>query len=152
MLLVAAAFLGAVGSHALQYWLVPAPAQAADGWMAGPFGNAVQQDDGSLVVTAQNTMLTLAPDGTVRVTSPERLIIGTADDVKIEGYRVEIEASSSVEIETSTLTADVSNYKVEASRIELGQSNTDIKLADGDDPICINDDGDITRSDRVKAR
>ena len=150
-LLLTAAFLGALGSQAIDHWLVPAPAYA-DTALAGPFGQALQQEDGSLIVTARDTTLVLDPDGTVSVRAPEKLIIGAADDVKIEGYRVKIDASSEVEIETSSMTVDVSDYELEASRIEIGQSSTDIKLADGSEYIALNDDGDIVKSQRVKAR
>ncbi|MFQ6132914.1 MAG: hypothetical protein ACE5R4_12815 [Armatimonadota bacterium] len=150
-LLVAAALLGALAAHALEHWLIPAAAHA-DGMVEGAFGQAARQADGSLVVSTKDTTLTLTPDGTVSVASPEQLIIGAADDVTIEGYRVKIDASSSVEIEASSYKADLSDYKLEANRIEIGEHSSEIKLAGGSDPICINDDGDITKSEKVKAR
>lgn len=151
VLLALAALLGAVGAYGLEHWLAPAPAHA-DAVTAGPLGRAAQQADGSLVLSAKGTTLRLTPDGAVHVTSPEQLIIRAGDDVTIEGYRVKIDASSSVEIEARTYEADLSDYKLEASKIEIGDTNSEIKLAEGTDPICINDDGDITRSQKVKAR
>jgi hypothetical protein len=88
----------------------------------------------------------------VRVSAPEQLIIGAADDVKIEGYRVTIDASSELNVETSDVNIDTNDFVLEGSHIEIGESNSDIRLADGSDPICINDDGEVIKSDRVKAR
>ncbi len=150
-LLASAALLGALGSHALEHWLTPKPAHA--GGLTGPLpAHAVEQADGSLAVSARDTTLTMAPDGTVHVISPEQLTIGAADDVTIEGYRVKIDASSSLEIEARTYKADVSEYQLEADKIQIGDHSSEIKLAEGEDPVCINDDGDITKSQRVKAR
>lgn len=144
--LAAAAFLGALAYHALDRWLLPSSAQAADRSMAADGPEAIREADGTLVITGQETSVTVSPDGIVRVSSPQALIVGAADDVKIEGYRVKIDASSEVEIDAG------SRYTLEASTINIGDYNSDIKLNGGDDPICINDDGDIKRSERIKAR
>jgi hypothetical protein len=145
--LIAAGAAGALGAQALQACWRPKPAYA--GAIAG---SVIQQPDGSVVVTAKNTTLTLTPDGVVRVSAPEQLIIGAADDVKIEGYRVTIDASSEFNVETSDVNIDTNDFVLEGSHIEIGESNSDIRLADGSDPICINDDGEVIKSDRVKAR
>jgi len=145
--LVGAGLVGALGAQALQTWLRPTPAYAGTA-----SGRLTQNDDGSMVISARNTTLTLTPDGTVRVTSPEQLIIGAADDVKIEGYRVTIDASSELKVETSDVTIDTNDFSLEGNHIEIGESNSDIKLADGDNPICLNDDGAVVKSDRVKSR
>jgi hypothetical protein len=111
------------------------------------------QADGSVVVSARDTTLTLTPDGTVRVTSPERLVIGGPnEDLKIEGSRVTIDASSEFKVETSKVYLDTYDYKLEGNHIQIGESSSDIKLADGSDPICVNDDGEIVKSERVKSR
>ncbi len=144
--LIAAAFLGALAYHALDRWLLPSPAQAADRSMGNLAVETNQEADGTLVITGEQSSVTVSPDGTVRVSSPQKLIVGAADDVKIEGYRVKIDASSEVEIDAG------SRYSLEASTIKIGDYNSDIKLNGGDDPICINDDGDITKSERIKAR
>ncbi len=144
--LVVAAFLGALAYHALDRWLVPSPAQAADRSMTTPAVGTTEEADGTLVITGQDSAVTISPDGTVRVSSPQRLIVSAAEDVKIEGYRVKIDASSEVEIEAG------SRYTLDASTIKIGDYSSDIKFNGGDNPICINDDGDITRSERIKAR
>jgi hypothetical protein len=144
--LIAAAFLGALAYHALDRWLLPSPAQAADRSVGNLAVDTGRQADGTLVITGEQSSVTVSPDGTVRVSSPRELIVGAADDVKIEGYRVKIDASSEVEIDAG------SRYTLEASTIKIGDHNSDIKLNEGDDPICINDDGDITKSERIKAR
>ncbi len=145
--LAAAGLAGALGSQALQTWLRPTPAYAGTA-----LGRMVEREDGSVVISARDTTLTLSPDGTVRVTSPAKLIIGAADDVKIEGYRVTIDASSELKVETSDVNIDTSAFKLEGNHIEIGESSSDIKLADGDDPICLNDDGEVVKSQRVKSR
>lgn len=142
-LLTVAAFLGALTYHAVDHWLLPSPADAAG---AAIGGQATYDADGTLTISGGNSTLTMTPDGTVRVISPDKLIIGAADDVKIEGYRVRIDASSEVEIEAG------SRYTLDASTIKIGDYSSDIKFNGGDDPICINDDGDITKSERIKAR
>jgi hypothetical protein len=147
LLLLLAAVLGAVGAQAVQSWLHPTPAYAGSA-----MGRLAPQADGSLVINARNTTLTLTPDGVVRVTSPEQLVIGAADDVKIEGYRVTIDASSEFKVETQTAYLDTYEYKLEGNHIQIGESGSDIKLADGSDPICVNDDGKIVKSERVKSR
>jgi hypothetical protein len=144
--LVVAAFLGALAYHALDHWILPSPAQAAERGVTRAGVDAVYEADGTLVITGPSTTLMMTPDGTVSVSSPDRLIIGAADDVKIEGYRVKIDASSEVEVEAG------SRYTLDASSIKIGDYSSDIKLNGGDDPICINDDGDITKSERIKAR
>ncbi|HJN18029.1 MAG TPA: hypothetical protein QGH10_21195 [Armatimonadota bacterium] len=150
VVLTLAALLGAVGSHALQYWLVPAPAHA-DG-ISGDFGRALLHEDGTFVVTAQDSVLTFLPDGTVTVRAPHQVIIGAADDVKIEGYRIKLDASGDIEIEGSSLNIDVYDYENEANRIELGTSSSEVTLADGDEYVALSDDGEIVKSQRVKAR
>jgi len=145
--LTAAGLIGALSAQALQTWLRPAPAHAGTA-----LGRLTQGADGTVVVSARNTTLTLAPDGTVRVTSPERLILGAADDVKIEFYRVTIDASSEFKVETSDVVIDTSDFTLEGNDIEIGESNSDIKLADGSSPLCLNDGDQIVKSDRVKAR
>jgi hypothetical protein len=145
--LVAAGLVGALGAQALQACLRPTPAFAGT-----TVGRLTQNDDGSMVISARNATLTLTPDGIVRVTAPEKVIIGTADDVKIEGYRVTIDASSELKVETSDVNIDVSDFKLDSNHIEIGDSSSDIKLADGDNPICLNDDGAVVKSDRVKSR
>jgi len=148
LLLAIAAVLGAVGAQALQTWLQPTPAYAGSA-----LSRLTPGDDGSIVVSARNTTLVLTPDGTVRVTAPENVIIGAAnDDVKIEGYRVTIDASSELKVETSTAYLDTYDFKLEGNHIKIGESSSDIKLADGSDPICINDDDKIVKSERVKSR
>jgi hypothetical protein len=137
-LLTVAVVLGGLGHHVLERCLAPQPAYAAEAGPALPAGMTARQLDGALVVTARDTTLTLAPDGQVTVRAPEKLIIGTADDVKIEGYHVKIEASSDVE--------------VKGSKILLGGYNTDVKIADGDNPLALYDDEKIVKSERVKAR
>ena len=146
--LAVASLVGALGALAIQTWLQPTPAYAGTA-----LNRLTQQPDGSLVISARNTTLVLTPDGTVRVTSPERLVVGGPnEDLKIEGSRVTIDASSELKVETSDVNIDTNDFHLEGSHIEIGEYNSDIKLADGSDPICINDDGQIVKSEKVKAR
>jgi hypothetical protein len=103
-------------------------------------------------VNAGETTLRLDRDGSVQVSGPKRLILGAADDVLIEGYRVKIDASSDVEIEGSRFTVDANEQKLEGSRIEVGDYSAEVTLADGSDPVCINDGGAVVKSQRVRAR
>jgi len=148
LLLLLAAVLGAIGSQAALSRLRPTSAHAGSA-----MGRLTPQTDGSLVVSARNTTLTLTPDGTVRVTSPEQVVIGGAnEDLKIQGYRVTIDASSEFKVDTSSVYLDTHDYKLEGNNIQIGESGSDIKLAGGSDPICLNDDGKVVKSERVKAR
>ncbi|MBM3472184.1 MAG: hypothetical protein FJX75_02785 [Armatimonadetes bacterium] len=147
-LLAVAGLMGALGALAIQTCLQPTPAYAQ-----AALGRLTPQADGSVVISARSTTLVLTPDGTVRVTSPERIVVGgPGEDLKIEGSRVTIDASSEFKVETSDVTIDTSDFVLEGSHIEIGEYNSDIKLADGSDPICINDDGEIKKSEKVKAR
>ena len=146
--LVVASLMGALGALAIQTWLQPTPAYAGTA-----LSRLTQQPDGSVAISARNTTLVLTPDGTVRVTSPERLVVGGPnEDLKIEGSRVTIDASSELKVETSDVNIDTSDFNLEGSNIKIGDYNSDVKLADGSDPICINDDGEIKKSEKVKAR
>ena len=59
---------------------------------------------------------------------------------------------SEILIEGSKMNIDVYDYENEASRIELGDYSSEIKLAGGDKYNAISDDGEIVKSQRVKAR
>ena len=148
LLLAVAALLGALGAQAVQAWLRPTPAYAGTA-----LSRMTARDDGSVVVTAKEATLVLAPDGSVRVTAPGQVTIGGPnEDVKIEGHRVTIDASSELKVETSDMNIDARDYKLESRNVAIGEYGAEIKLADGGDPICINRDGQVVKSQYVKSR